>query len=82
MNSFNGFRILSNKYEDSRILVKNIKEQAHSGDSLMIPLTTSLYVPGKLKDTDNYMVDLGTGYFLEQTAEQTQEFCKRKVEML
>ena len=75
MNSFNGFRMLSNKYEDSKILVKNIKDQAKPGDSLLIPLSTSLYIPGKLKDTDHYLVDLGTGYFVEYSAEQTQSFC-------
>lgn len=33
---------------------------------VLIPLTSSLYVPGKIKDTENVIVDIGTGYFVEK----------------
>lgn len=33
---------------------------------ILVPLTTSLYVPGKLADTQNVIVDVGTGYFIEK----------------
>lgn len=35
---------------------------------ILIPLTSSLYVPGRLKDTDNVIVDVGTGYFVEKVS--------------
>ncbi|PQE25543.1 prefoldin subunit protein [Rutstroemia sp. NJR-2017a BBW] len=31
-----------------------------------VPLTTSLYVPGKLADTENVIVDVGTGFYVEK----------------
>lgn len=33
---------------------------------ILVPLTNSLYVPGKLKKTDTVIVDVGTGYFIEK----------------
>lgn len=33
---------------------------------VLIPLTSSLYVPGRIKDTENVLVDIGTGYFVEK----------------
>jgi len=36
------------------------------GKPLLVPLTTSLYVPGTLADTPNVIVDVGTGYYVEK----------------
>lgn len=33
---------------------------------ILIPLTSSLYVPGKLTDTENVIVDVGTGYYVSK----------------
>lgn len=32
---------------------------------MLVPLTASLYVPGKLDDAEKVLVDVGTGYFIE-----------------
>ena len=31
-----------------------------------MPLTSSLYVPGTLADTENVIVDVGTGFYVEK----------------
>lgn len=36
------------------------------GKPILVPLTTSLYVPGKLADTENVIVDVGTGFYVEK----------------
>lgn len=33
---------------------------------ILIPLTSSLYVPGKLTDLENVVVDVGTGYYVQK----------------
>ncbi len=33
---------------------------------VLVPLTTSLYVRGKLADPDRVIVDVGTGFFVEK----------------
>jgi prefoldin alpha subunit len=37
-----------------------------SGRPILVPLTTSLYVPGKLADSENVIVDVGTGFYVEK----------------
>lgn len=33
---------------------------------MLIPLTSSLYIPGKLMDVEKVIVDIGTGYYAEK----------------
>lgn len=56
--------------------------QAKEGKDIMIPLTESLYVPGKIKDPSKVMVELGTGYFVEKPVKQAQEFLERKAKLV
>lgn len=38
------------------------------GKTILVPLTNSLYVPGKLSDADNVIVDVGTGYYVKKVS--------------
>jgi hypothetical protein len=40
-----------------------------SGKTILVPLTNSLYVPGKLSDPDHVIVDIGTGYYVQKVRE-------------
>ena len=65
LNSYNGLKSLQQKFDYSKVLVEQIGKKASSGDDLMIPMTTSLYISGKLKTNDKFLVELGTGYYAE-----------------
>jgi hypothetical protein len=39
------------------------------GKPILVPLTTSLYVPGTLADPENVIVDVGTGFYVEKVGE-------------
>ena len=39
---------------------------ASVGKTILVPLTNSLYVPGKLSDPENVIVDIGTGYYVKK----------------
>jgi len=49
---------------------------------LLVPLTSSLYVPGQLADTEHVLVDVGTGFYVEKTVEDAQKFYSGKIEEL
>ena len=49
---------------------------------MLVPLTKSLYAPGKLGATDSVLVDVGTGYFIEYSPSGGVDYCKRKLLML
>lgn len=53
-----------------------------TGTSILVPLTPSLYVPGKLASTESVLVDVGTGFLVEKTPQDAQGFYKGKVEEL
>ncbi|GAM87764.1 hypothetical protein ANO11243_057910 [Dothideomycetidae sp. 11243] len=50
--------------------------------SLLVPLTTSLYVPGTLASTETVLVDVGTGFYVEKTCDEAVSFYEAKVKEL
>ena len=62
-----------NKYEDSKVVVKNLKltNESNPNSEILVPITGSLYIPGKQINTDKLMIDYGTGYFVERNYDQT-----------
>lgn len=52
------------------------------GKPLLVPLTSSLYVPGTLADTEKVLVDVGTGFYVEKDVASAQKFYEGKVEEL
>jgi prefoldin alpha subunit len=46
---------------------------------MFIPLTNSLYVEGEWTDPRRVVIDIGTGYYVEQPIDDAQEFFKRKM---
>ncbi|SGY60010.1 BQ5605_C007g04370 [Microbotryum silenes-dioicae] len=50
----------------------------HSNKNILIPLTSSLYVPGKIKDSEHVLVDIGTGYYVEKTTKQAKTYYNQK----
>uniref|UniRef100_H0XIR0 Prefoldin subunit 5 n=1 Tax=Otolemur garnettii TaxID=30611 RepID=H0XIR0_OTOGA len=60
----------------------NMLNKSNEGQELLLPLTSSQYVPGKLHDVEHMLIDVGTGYYVETTAEDAQDFFKRKIDFL
>ncbi|KAI9727513.1 MAG: subunit of tubulin prefoldin [Chrysothrix sp. TS-e1954] len=48
------------------------------GDQILVPLTTSLYVPGRLKSKEKVLVDVGTGFYVEKTTDKAIKFYTEK----
>jgi prefoldin alpha subunit len=55
---------------------------------VFVPLTESVYVPGKinigsqLNQQQQLLIELGTGYFVEQNSEGTVDFLQRKLRLV
>ena len=49
------------------------------GKDVLVPLTGSMYVPGKLCNADKVVVDIGTGYYVEKPSKEAKEYFDRKV---
>jgi prefoldin alpha subunit len=79
----------------SQMAVNELQEASTNGQSstsptqycdVFVPLTESVYVPGKIKLDDpghnQLMVELGTGYFVEKSPAETVEFLNRKIRLV
>ena len=53
-----------------------------AGREVMVPLTSSLYVPGVMEDNTNVLVEVGAGYFIEKTTADASSYCERKAKTL
>ena len=54
----------------------------NNGSEIMVPLTTSLYVPGNVLNNDIFLVDIGTGYYVEKDRKSSVDYFNRKVKFL
>lgn len=80
--SFARLRQAQQKFQDCIKTVTNAMVASSSGKKSLIPLTPSLYVEGRLADTDNVIVDIGTGYYVEKSRDDAIAFYKSKITSL
>ena len=66
------------RYHTSGRALESMADETE-GKEMLVPLTSSLYVPGKLGAVDTVLLDVGTGYFLEKSPTDGVDYCKRKV---
>ncbi|ODM21955.1 putative prefoldin subunit 5 [Aspergillus cristatus] len=63
--------------------VKGSQQKGTDGkDEILVPLTSSLYVKGKLADREKVLVDVGTGFYVEKTTAKATEFYNTKIKGL
>mmetsp|Transcript_7576 Transcript_7576/g.17374 ORF Transcript_7576/g.17374 Transcript_7576/m.17374 type:complete len:166 (+) Transcript_7576:16-513(+) len=82
---------LTNRYATLRAAAVRLKASQDAvselsptseGRDVMVPLTSSLYVPGKLRDPDRLLVEIGTGFYVEKSAKDTGSFLERKMKLV
>ena len=78
--SYAGLRHASGKFSESKTILADMKAR-DVGKEIMVPLTSSLYMPGTLVG-DDVLVEVGASYFIQQKYDKAQEYCDRKVKML
>lgn len=79
--SFGGLREAQARFNESKEALKNLNE-GNLDKQILVPLTASMFVPGTLSDVKEVLVDVGTGYFVEQSVNDAKKFMDRKVEFL
>lgn len=74
-------KMAKSKYGASKEALEAFQEN-WDNKTCLIPLTGSMYVPGKIKDINNVIVDIGTGYYVEEDRDSAKDYFKRKVEFV
>jgi len=82
-----------NFYQDAIIQLKEVQLKMQESNNclkildpekkeMLVPVTGSMFVKGELEEADKVWIDVGTGYYVEKTIEEAQDYFKRKVEFL
>ena len=69
------------KFKESQEVLGYLKEYG-KGKEVMVPMTSSLYVPAVMEDTEAVLVEVGASYFIEQNTAKAQDYCSRKRNLL
>ncbi|KAF2862789.1 Prefoldin alpha subunit [Piedraia hortae CBS 480.64] len=80
--SYESLQMAQQKFRDCIKSIKDGVAGSVKDKPLLVPLTSSLYVPGRLSDTKNVLVDIGTGYYVEKSTDDAQKFYSAKIEEL
>ncbi|KAL2269746.1 hypothetical protein VTJ83DRAFT_1930 [Remersonia thermophila] len=70
------------KFKECLRIVKSGPSSFEKDKSVLVPLTNSLYVKGKLSDPDRVLVDVGTGFYVEKDTASAAEFYESKIKEL
>merc|ERR1712087_185568 len=70
---------------DKLVISKHALDSVHKtpeGTRMLVPLTSSLYVPGETTTLSNVLIDVGTGYYIEKSVPEAQAFLDRKIALI
>nr|CAG4636724.1 EOG090X0NBB [Eubosmina coregoni]SVE70226.1 EOG090X0NBB [Eubosmina coregoni] len=79
--SLQTLKVAQTKFQESADSAEKL-ESTQEGSEILVPLTGSVYVPGKITKPELPLVDIGTGYYAENTIEQAKNYFKRKVKFV
>lgn len=75
-------RASASKFQMAQTALSSLSSPSHNDKEILIPLTESLYVPGKVRDPTKVMVELGTGFYVEKNVKDAQLFLGRKTKLV
>ncbi|KAF2088757.1 Prefoldin alpha subunit [Saccharata proteae CBS 121410] len=81
-SSFQSLRSAQAKFRDCLKSISVGLTSKSADKPILVPLTSSLYVPGTIADVEKVIVDVGTGFYVEKTAADAQDFYSRKIKDL
>merc|ERR550514_1090568 len=56
--------------------------KSKEGEEILVPLTSSLYIPGTIKNLKSVLVEVGTGYYCSKSIPAAKKYCDDKVSMI
>ncbi|CAH0389493.1 unnamed protein product [Bemisia tabaci] len=80
-DSLQTLKIAQTKFQESKESLEAITPDS-KGKEILVPLTKSVYVPGRISDVDNVLLDIGTGYYIQKDIEGAKDYFQRKVEFV
>lgn len=79
--NYGNLKLAHSKYGQALEALTDITPE-NKDKRIMVPLTSSLYVPGQLSNIQTVLVEVGTGYFVEKEIPDARTFIASKIEMI
>ncbi|KAJ8919151.1 hypothetical protein NQ315_012137 [Exocentrus adspersus] len=79
--SLGSLKIAQTKFQNSGETLEKVTPEAE-GKEILVPLTGSMYVPGKLHETNNVIIDIGTRYYVEKDIDAAKDYFQRKIKFV
>eukprot|EP00397_Hematodinium_sp_SG-2012_P051209 GEMP01059898.1.p1 GENE.GEMP01059898.1~~GEMP01059898.1.p1 ORF type:complete len:171 (+),score=52.29 GEMP01059898.1:27-515(+) len=77
-----GLRSASMRFGHTKDALGEMLQEGNEGREIMVPLSSSVYVDGRIAQPSRALVDVGTGYFIDQSSKGALGFCEGKIKML
>ncbi|XP_015184596.1 PREDICTED: prefoldin subunit 5 [Polistes dominula] len=78
-DSLHKLKLAQSRFLESGSCLEKITPKVE-GKEILVPLTGSMYVTGKLANTSDVLVDIGTGYYVQKNIHDAKEYFKGRVE--
>lgn len=78
-DNFESLKLAQSKFMESSISLQGIGRIGDDRD-IMVPMTSSLYVPGKLIAGSQVLVDVGTNFIVGKSVKDADEIFQRKIQ--
>lgn len=78
-DNFESLKLAQSKFMESSISLQGLGRIADDRD-IMVPMTSSLYVPGKLVAGSQVLVDVGTNFIVGKSIKDADEIFQRKIQ--
>lgn len=72
--SLQTLKIAKTKFDGSKDALEQISDDWHNKE-ILVPLTGSMYVKGVINKIDKFIIDIGTGYYVEKVKKKKRSIC-------
>jgi prefoldin alpha subunit len=79
--SYKDLQDAKQKFKESRDAI-TIQRTLPNDKSILVPLTSSMYVPGHISNTQQYLINIGTQYLVEKDADGAIDYFDRKMKFI
>jgi len=80
-DSMSKLKVVQQKFSDSMENIEKLKK-IENGTSVLIPMSSSMYVPGEIASVTKVTVEIGAGYYAEKSISEANSYLQRKKEFL
>lgn len=77
---YTSLKVAYNKFVDNKDYINDLK--TYQDKEILVPITSSLYIPGKCSNVKKLTIEIGGNFFVETSVDRAEQFCDRKLKII